>query len=164
MKGPDQRTFEADLEDGPFRIGVAKAHWGLADPSTIPEDMAWPQVILWIAAIPRKEAPNRFCVRLNLDKYPSVPPTGTFWDPSTKDFLGVAKRPKGTGQVGVVFRTDWEGGRAFYHPFDRVAAQSHASEWPKKYPHLLWDPTRHTIVDFLSMLHGYLQSAEYTGI
>jgi hypothetical protein len=163
MKGPDQRAFEADLEDGPFQIGVAKGRWGLAGSSALPDGLVWPHVILWVAAAPRKGSPDRFYIRSNFDKYPSVPPTGTFWDPSTKGILVVAKRPKGIGQVGVVFRTDWEGGRAFYHPFDRVAAQSHA-DWPKNYPHLIWDPSRHTLIDFLAMIHEYLHAAEYTGV
>ena len=60
-------------------------------------------------------------------------------------------------------RTDWENGRAFYHPYDRVAAQGHA-DWPAKYPHLVWNPATHTLVDLLSELHALLHCPDYHGV
>ena len=85
MKGPDERAFEADLKDGPFLIGAAKSRWGIVDSSVLPEGLVWPQVVLWIAAASRKDAPDRYCLQLDLDNYPSVPPTGMFWDSTTRE-------------------------------------------------------------------------------
>lgn len=159
-KPPDQRRLEGDLLDAPFLAGVAAGHWGLADADLAPE-VVWPQAVFWVGAAPRKGSPSRFHLRLDCQGYPS-PPTGTFWDPVTRQQLIAVSWPKGRGQVTAVFRTDWEGGRALYHPFDRVAAGGHG-DWRTKYPHLVWDPAIHTIVDFLGMVHDLLNRGDYTG-
>ena len=90
--------------------------------------------------------------------------TGTFWDPASNSTLEFAKRPKGKpeSRVARVFMTDWESGRAFYHPYDRVAAQSHGN-WPAEQPHLVWT-ANHTIVDYLTEFHALLNSGDYIGI
>ena len=62
----------------------------------------------------------------------------------------------------MIFRTDWENGRAFYHPFDRAAVKSHPN-WPKEQPHLIWTPER-AIVDFLDEFHRLLHSGDYIGV
>ena len=162
MDAPDKRALLADFEEAPFRIGVEKGRWDLADPGLLPEGFAWPMVVFWIAAAPREGAPDRFYIRLDCEGYPTQPPTGTFWDPETKQSLAVANRPKGKERVGLVFRTDWQGDRAFYHPYDRVAAQSHP-DWPAQYPHQVWT-REHSIVDLLSELHALLNCADYTGL
>jgi hypothetical protein len=61
-----------------------------------------------------------------------------------------------------VFRTDWEGGRAFYHPYDRLAAAGHP-KWVAEQPSLIWDST-HTIVDYLEEIHFLLSSGDYLGL
>ncbi len=164
MGRPDQRLFEDDLRSAESRSGVIRGLWGLAGGTLLPADLTWPSVILWIAAARRDNAPDLFFVRLDLAGYRSVPPTGTFWDPTTKATLELAKRPKGRpgSRVAKVFRTDWEGGRAFYHPYDRVAAQSHP-QWVGEQPHLVWTAS-HTIVDYLTEIHGLLNSGDYIGI
>lgn len=124
----------------------------------------WPNVIFWLAAAPRENAPTLFYVRADLEGYRTVSPTGTFWDPVKKETLEFSKRPKGRpgSRVAKVFRTDWEGGRAFYHPYDRIAAASH-NKWPTEQPHLIWDGN-HTIMDYLEEFHALLQSGDYIGI
>ena len=124
MDTPDKRALDADLEDAPFRIGVANGFWGLTDAEFQP---GWPYAVFWVASAPRPNAPDRFYVRLDCQGYPGQAPTGTFYDPKAEDALAVDRRPKGRERVGKVFRTDWENGRAFYHPYDRVAASSHAN-------------------------------------
>ena len=162
MDAPDKRAFLADLEEASFRIGAEKGRWGLADPGLVPPELRWPLVVLWVAAAPRAGGPDRFHLRLDCEGYPNQPPTGTFWDPDTKQSLAIGQRPKGAERVKLVFRTDWLGDRAFYHPYDRVAAQSHPA-WPTQYPHLVWT-RRHSITDLLSDFHVLLNSRDYTGL
>jgi len=165
MEGPDQRLYEEDVRSAEFRMGVAGGRWGTPESALLPTDLAWPSVILSIAAAPRDNAPERFLVRLDMAGYRSVPPTGMFWDPASKSTLEFAKRPKGKpeSRVARVFRTDWaESGRAFYHPYDRVAAQSHPA-WPTEQPHLIWTASN-TIVDYLTEFHALLNSGDYVGI
>jgi hypothetical protein len=162
MESPDQIKFYEDVASGPFRIGVADGNWDLAEPSVLPPELKWPRVVFWISALPRDKSPEKFYLCLDCQNYPIEAPTGTFWDQETKTVLDIRKRPKGKNRVAMVFRTDWEEGRAFYHPYDRVAANSHA-DWPRAYPHLIWD-RNHTIVDLLSELHPLLHSSDYLGI
>lgn len=164
MKPPDQRLFEEDLSSAEFRIGEISRLWGLPDPEVLPNGLIWPRLILWIAAAPRPNSPEQFYVILDAAGYRSTPPTGTFWDPTIKSVLHLAKRPKGEpeSRFSKVFRTDWEGGLAFYHPYDRVAAQSHPG-WKTEQPHLIWT-SNHTIVDYLEEFHSLLNSGDYIGI
>jgi len=164
MKKPDELLFEDDLLSAEFRIGVAKGLWGLPENDVLPVQPNWPKKLLWIAAAPRPGAPDRFHVMLDLAGYRSVPPTGTFWDLGAGRMVDASKRPKGkpNSRVAKVFRTDWENGSAFYHPYDRVAAHGHTA-WPMDQPHLVWTSS-HTIVDYLEEFHGLLNSGDYIGI
>ena len=164
MDKPDKRLFEEDLASVEFRSGATKGMWGVTPPDMVPSDLVWPKRILWISAAPRENAPKRFHIRLDADGYRLVPPTGTFWDPSTGSVLEVAKRPKGKkdSRVEKVFRTDWENGSAFYHPYDRVAAHGHTN-WAQEQPHLVWT-SEHTIVDFLEEFYTLLNSGDFVGI
>src|SRR5262245_31095181 len=107
MLPPDQKAVQADLADGPFLIGVTKGQWGLADVSGFSEGISWPHVMLWVAAAQRPNAPNRFYIRLDCQDYPTLPPTGTVWDLADNQQLPPSRRPKGVGQVAMMFRTDW---------------------------------------------------------
>jgi len=164
MDRPDQRAFEADLQDAPFLIGVAEGQWGTPSTDLLPSDLCWPRVVLWIAAAGRPGAPDRFYVQLDCSNYKTAPPTGTFWDPQTKQILVLGKRPKGKpgSRVAQVLRTDWNNGTAFYHPYDRVAAEGHPT-WKTDQPSLVWD-ANHSIVDLLAELHSLLNSQDYVGI
>ncbi len=157
MKSPSQRLFEVDLQSVDFRSGVLKEQWDVAA-------LDWPQVILWVRAASREGAPDRYHVALNLEGYRAAAPTGTFWDPSTEAMLATARRPKGKegSRFAKVFRTDWEKGRAFYHPYDRVAAGSH-DKWPTQLPHRVWT-SNHTIVDYLEEIRSLLNSDDYVGV
>lgn len=163
MQSPDQRLFESDLSSAEFLIGVSKGLWGLPEGDLVPDDLAWPRVILWITPAVRENGPPRFYLGLDAANYRTVPPSGTFWDPATKAALDVAKRPKGRPgtRCAKVFRTDWNNS-ALYHPYDRVAAAGHAN-WPREMPHLVWT-ANHTIVDYLSEIHTLLNSGDYLGV
>jgi hypothetical protein len=161
---PDQRLFEADLLAADFRNGVVKGLWAPAEADALPADPAWPKAYFWMAAAPRASAPDRYYVALNLAGYRSVPPTGRFWDPVKKQPLDLGKWPKGKPDTrfAKVFRTDWEQGRAFYHPYERLAAQGHPL-WPTEQPHLIWTNS-HTIVDYLEEFQTLLTSGDYLGV
>lgn len=163
MEQPDHRLFESDLHSAEFRIGWANGSWGLPDSETLPAGLAWPQVILWVAAAARPNAPDRFYFALDAAGYRSVPPTGTLWDSATRLALDVAKRPKGRteSRFAKVFRTDWNNA-ALYHPYDRVAAVSHP-QWATEQPSLAWTAD-HTIADYLTELHTLLDCGDYLGV
>lgn len=164
MDKPDQRLFDEDVSSAEFRSGAEKGLWGLPSPDLLPEALQWPKRLLWIAAAPRPKSPERFYIALDAEGYRSVSPTGTFWDPASKSPLDHAKRPKGTpeSRFAKVFRTDWNGGTAFYHPYDRAAAKGHDA-WPREQPHLIWT-SNHTIVDYLEEFHSLLISGDYLGV
>lgn len=163
MEKPDQRLFQEDLLSAEFRSGSAKGQWGLPGVDVLPDAPAWPQIVLWIAAAARPNAPDRFYILLDAAGYRSVFPTGTFWDLTTKSVLDLSKRPKGKpgSRFEKVFRRDWNNS-AFYHPYDRVAAQGHPN-WATEQPHLIWT-SNHTIVDFLEEFHSLLNSGDYLGV
>jgi hypothetical protein len=164
MDGPDQRLFEDDLLLADFRAGVLNGFWDLAGADVLPDSPAWPHRVFWLAAGARANAPDRYYIKLDLAGYRSVPPTGTFWDPATKALLDFSKRPKGKqdSRCARIFRTDWENGLAFYHPYDRVAARGHA-QWAREQPHRVWT-SNHTIVDYLAEFHSLLNCGDYVGI
>ena len=161
MQSPSQRLFETDIRSVEFRNGVHKKYWDVVA-------LDWPRVILWIRAAPRNGAPDRYHIVLDLDNYRTSAPTGTFWDPETEATLDTSKRPKGRendgerSRVATVFRTDWKNGLAFYHPYDRMAADSHPG-WQADQPRLAWTPD-HTIVDYLEVIRSLLNSDDYIGI
>lgn len=164
MKRPDERLFEADTMSAAFLAGAAKGRWGLAEDDLVPDTLVWPMIVVWMAAAARPGAPDRYYVLLDASDYRGVPPTGTFWNPTTKETTPFADRPKGAtnSRFAKVFRTDWENGRAFYHPYDRVAASSHTA-WPTEQPHLIWD-SEHTIVDYLEEFSSLLHCGDYIGV
>lgn len=164
MNTPEQRLFEADCNSAAFLAGVARGRWGLAPFELVPETLVWPHRVVWLGAAKRSGAPDRYYVLLDLTGYRNAQPTGTFWDPETKATSIPARRPRGTpgSRFAKVFRTDWENGRAFYHPYDRVAATSHPA-WPTEQPHLIWD-CQHTIVDYLEEFSSLLYCGDYLGL
>ncbi|HEX4826338.1 MAG TPA: hypothetical protein VFV19_18705 [Candidatus Polarisedimenticolaceae bacterium] len=163
MEQPDQRLFQADLLSADFRNGVLNGWWGRPEKEMQPTDLTWPRVIFWIEAATRAGAPDRFYLSLDAAGYRSVAPTGTFWDPATNAALDLARRPKGKpdSRFAKVFRTDWNN-TVFYHPYDRVAAQSHPN-WTTEQPHLVWTAD-HTITDYLAEFHALLNSGDYLGV
>lgn len=162
MAEPDQRLFKADLATAEFRAGVAKGMWDVVETG---DADTWPMAYFWIAAAPRANGPERFYLRLNLAGYRTAAPTGRFWDPATAADLPLSKYPKGRpgSRVAQVFRTDsWaEQNKAFYHPYDRVAANSHL-EWRTAMPQLVWSGK--AIVDFLEEFYVLLLAGDYLGV
>lgn len=130
---PDQRAFNLDANKPTFLAGVHRGDWRI-------EEVAWPTVDIFIAAAPRPGAPTRFWLRCDFTNYPADAPTATPWDLDTNNKLAAGKRPKGD-HVGMVFRSDWEEGRALYAAYDRVALIGHPN-WRTEYPRTAWNGTQ----------------------
>jgi hypothetical protein len=153
--GPDETAFRQDIKQANFLAGEANGYWGIVV-------ITWPQVLAWLAAGDRKNAPARFHVRALCAGYPNRGPTGTFWDPDKNSQLAHGLWPKGRARVAHVFRTNWEKGQAFYHPFDGLAFEKHP-DWPEKYATKLWT-RKDTIADWLAEFHELLNCDEYEGV
>lgn len=153
----DEECFREHLASYAFREGADLGKWGLHED----EAVRWPHMVIWVTAAPRGEGPTRYYLFFNLEHYPKTGPTAYLWNQETKSKLDLAKWPKGTGNVKMVFRTDWNNAVALYCPWDRLAAASHG-EWPPKHAGLLWTP-KHTIVNYLSPTYELLNSDEYEG-
>lgn len=153
----DQACFEEHIASRPFQDGVARGYWG-----TTPRDgVDWPQVVIWISAPSRPSSPDRLFLRFQLQDYPSKGPTATLWDEEKNSQLTFGRWPKGDGDVGMVFRIDWEGAAGLYAPWDRFAMEKHP-DWPQKYPGLGWKAS-HTIVHYLRLTREVLHTDDYRG-
>ena len=152
---PDERVLRQHVASARFQDGVERGRWKIVGGIT------WPVVMIAVAAGPRDSAPSEYVLRFDLAGYPETAPTATPWNPTTGDVLEPDLRPKGQ-RVGHVFRTDWEGGRALYAPFDRVALNGH-SNWKGQHPRQAWDSSK-DLVWLLQILHEMLNNYDYTGI
>jgi len=164
MDAPDKRQFYADCESAAFRAGVLRGQWDFAEAACVPEADSWPKAYFWLKAMPREQSPDRYYVIVDGEGYRTVSPTATFWDPDAKAALADGARPtfRPGSRAAKIFRTDWEQGRAFYHPYDRVAASGHPN-WRTEIPSVIWTED-HTIVDFLAAFQPLLQGGDYLGV
>jgi hypothetical protein len=151
---PDQRVFDAHSNAPSFLAGVCRGDWKI-------ESVNWPVVIVSIAAAPRHGAPDRFWLRCDLTNYPADGPTATPWDPAANAQLAADRRPKGD-DVGMVFRTDWEGGRVLYAAYDRVALANHQN-WVTEHPRTAWISTR-DLTWWVTRIWELVNDDDYLGI
>lgn len=152
---PDEMAFREDLQRPDFVAGEASGHWAIVE-------IAWPHVLVWIAAEERSGSPDRFHLRLHCAGYPCRGPTGTLWNAERNQPLEHSAFPKGRSRVAHVFRTNWEKGASLYHPFDGLALEKHG-DWPAKYPAKLWSRHR-SIGEWLAEFHELLNCDEYEGV
>lgn len=153
-----EECFREHLARFDFVEGVELGKWGVHEDAAV----LWPNVVIWVSAAPRPNAPSRYYLLFDLAHYPKAGPTAYVWDPSNRTKLETAKWPKGSGDVGKVFRIDWENAAALYAPWDRFPTSSHP-DWPGSHPGLVWAPG-HTIVNYLRPTHALLNSNEYQGV
>lgn len=157
-----QRLVDADLRCAEFLIGVDAGKWTLAEPSSA---AAWPFVYTTVEAAPRPNSPEQMLVRWDVDNYNDQSPTGAFWDAATNTFLATSRWPKGRpgSPVAAVFKVEgWAApGRGFYHPYDRQARHNH-HEWPTQNPQRIWTKDN-TLIDFLHLVHRWLNCEDYLG-
>ena len=65
---PDETTFLAHVEAGPFESGVDRGRWRLVS-------INWPHAVVGISAADRANAPVEYAFRLELSNYPAQLPT-----------------------------------------------------------------------------------------
>jgi hypothetical protein len=152
---PAERLAREHLAGARFRSGVDAGHWRVV------EELHWPHVVIAVRAAQRPGGPAEFALRFDLTDYPTRAPTAMPWDVQAGVKLAPEKRPKGD-RVGLAFRVNWEGGKALYVPYDRVALESH-SPWRTQYPRLVWDPTK-KITFYLIKVHELLNDEDYQGV
>jgi hypothetical protein len=157
-----QRQIDADLRSARFLIGVDAGKWALAEEFSA---AAWPAVFTTVKAAARPNSPEQMLVRWDLDGYNEQSPTGGFWDAAANNFLAPSRWPKGRpgSPVAAVFKVDgWAApGRGFYHPYDRLARHNH-HDWPAQNPQYIWTKDN-TLVDFLHLVHRWLNCEDYLG-
>jgi len=157
-----QRLVDTDLRRVEFLMGVDAGRWDLAEPFSV---TVWPFVYTMVQAASRPNSPEQLLVRWDLENYSEQSPTGAFWDADTKSFLAPARWPKGRPgtPVATVFKVEgWAApGRGFYHPYDRQARLNH-NDWPAQNPQFIWTKDN-TIVDFLHLVHRWLNCEDYLG-
>jgi hypothetical protein len=160
-----REIFERDLASGAFQAGCVRGRWGLFDDTPLPEGtppITWPNVVIWISAAQRQKSPERYYFYFNLEGYPAAAPTSHCWDPKTRAVLAEELWPRSRDPAELTFRQNWPGNgkRALYAPWDRIAQIGH--EWG----HLtgqMWNPEKHTIVDYLRLTYELLNASHYTG-
>lgn len=154
LSSPAERAIGAHLGSARFRTGVDEGRWHLMS-------LDWPHAVIGIAAAPRQGAPDEYVLRFELTGYPQPGPTAGLWDISTSSPLSSGLRPKGEW-ASQVFRADWEGGRALYAPWDRVALGSHPN-WASEHPRYAWN-ARRDLTFYLSNVWEVLNDDAYLGI
>jgi hypothetical protein len=151
---PDQRNFEQQSQRATFLAGVRRGSWNI-------ENVTWPTIDLSISAAPRVGAPARYWLRCDFSNFPADAPTATPWDPEANVKLAANKRPKGEF-VAVVFRSDWEDGRALYAAYDRVALAGHQN-WVTECQRTAWDGTQ-DLTWWVLRIWELLNDDDYLGI
>lgn len=143
---PDKIALCAELDSARFLSGEDKGQWRF-------RDLQWPH--LYVSIVARDGC--SFTLRLNCAGYPSVPPTGTFWDMEKNAKLDFGKWPKGGERISHAFKPDWKNGDALYIPCDRESIVGHDG-WIAQYPQMIWNPARGIIL-YLAVVHDILQSS-----
>lgn len=152
---PDALALLTDLETPGYLFGADNNWW---------REARWefPHVYFNVRADARVGAPGEFLFRFECSQYPTQAPLCLQWDASSESAASTSLRPKGSGRVAIIFRTDWEGGRYLYTPFDRHALTTHTN-WPAQFPRSAWRSS-FTITHYLTELHDLLTSPDYTGV
>jgi hypothetical protein len=154
VMSPDQRALWAHMESARFQVGVTAGRWRVIS-------LEWPIAIIAVSAAARDNAPDEFALRFDLAGYPQVAPTGGLWDLDSDCILPAGLRPKGD-RAAQIFRGDWEGGRAMYAAWDRVALSGHPG-WPQQYPYSTWNAQR-DLTFILANVFEVLNADDYLGI
>lgn len=151
MTSPSQRAYEEDLHGARFQRGVALTKWRLVSGE-------WPNPVMAITAAKRETGPDEYFFRFDLNDYAVRAPTSQIWDPIENKPLAAARRPWGSENIRIAFRTNWQ--PALYIPCDRVALETHP-KWATKPG--AWRQG-HDITHYLNYVHDLLNSAGYTGM
>lgn len=150
----DEQIFREHIEGGPFQSGVDLGKWQLSD-------IAWPYVYIKVAAASNETWPPFYCFQFECANYPVAGVTARPWDLEKKEPLDTKKWPGGKNRVPSVFNPGWNNAQCLYLPCDKVAINGHP-DWPSKYSQWIWK-TDSDITLYLDVVHGLLNSSDYTG-
>jgi hypothetical protein len=153
---PDESTFRAHLEAGPFQSGVDRGRWRLVS-------IGWPHAVIAVSAAERDGAPGEYAFRFELTNYPTQLPTARPWDPATDAPLAVASWPGGTDRVQYAFNPGYKGGTCLYLPCDRESFDAGHQAWRTQHPEMIWTASR-DITHYLRIIHDLLRSKDYKGL
>jgi hypothetical protein len=145
---PDELSLRADLASARFLAGEDRNRW-------VFKQLNWP--LLFVDVVARDSRTFTLC--LNCSGYPSVPPTGTFWDLPTNSRLSFNRWPQGGERIQLAFKSTWKDGNALYIPCDRESILGHDG-WVSQYPQLIWNQAT-GISHYLMVVHDLLQSHDY---
>ena len=145
---PDEQALHADLQSARFLAGEDRHRWQF-------KQLQWPHLLVSIVA---KDG-RAYTLRLNCSGFPSLPPTGTFWDMPTGRRLPFEQWPQGGQRIQMAFKPGWKNGDALYIPCDRESIAGHDA-WAAQYPQLIWNPAK-GISHYLEVVHELLQSRDY---
>jgi len=153
--GPDERTFRAHLEQGPFQNGVDRGRWRLVS-------IDWPHAVITVNAAERTGAPDEYGFRFELSNYPSQSPTAQPWDADIDVVLPAARWPGGVNRVQYAFN-GYKDGTCLYLPCDRNALDEGHAVWRTQHPEMIWT-TKTDITHYLRIIYDLLQSKDYIGL
>lgn len=151
---PDEQAVRVALESPAFWSGVDDGRWR-------PVSFDWPIGVFAVSAAPRDGSPMEYGLRIDFNDYPQKAPTAEPWNLDHGRRLAEGERPKGE-RAAMVFRIDWEQGRALYAPWDRIALEGHPN-WLSRHPAYVWHSGR-DLVFVLRCVHDLLNDDEYTGV
>lgn len=145
---PDVAALETDMAATSFELGLARGQWGV-------HSQIGTELILCL----RSPDGRDFALRCLCNGYPSAPPCIAAWSVERNSIALPEERPLASGQLAIVFRTDWEGGNHLYHPMERCAIQTHPN-WRHELPHRVWS-THLGIVQIVEEIYELLHSSDY---
>ena len=145
---PDEQSLRADLVSARFLSGEDRNRWRF-------KKLEWPFAYINVIARDHRE----YTLRLDCSGFPTVPPTGTFWDLSMNSKLDFNTWPQGGERLQLAFKPGWKNGDALYLPCDRESLVGHDA-WLTQYPQLIWKPSK-GISHYLEVVHELLQSRDY---
>ena len=152
---PDEATFLAHAEAGPFENGVDRGRWRLVS-------INWPHAVLGISAADRADTPVEFAFRFELSNYPAQLPTAQLWDLSTDGPLEFKQWPGGVDRVQYAFNPSFKEGTCLYLPCDRLAIEGHDA-LRTQHPEMIWT-TASDITLYLRIIYDLLHSKDYKGL
>lgn len=148
---PGEETLVSDILAPSFKLGVARGHWRLHSRNGL------------ILLIELSASDGRwYGIRCDCQNYPTKPPYVTSWLVNENRCATADERPNSRGELGLIFRMDWENGKHLYHPMSRKAIESHPG-WKTEMQQRLWQPEQ-GVEQLLSDLHDCLHSTDYQPI
>lgn len=144
---PNGNQLQEHLVSSEFEAGVNSGFWRIVS-------FTWPELTVAISAGDGRELGMRIAV----DGYPALPPSGQPWDLESNSPLSVERWPTG-GTAPQIFRPDWSraNGNAPYMACDRMGLRAHPG-WATEHPSRAWNPSR-TISFYLREVHKELRGA-----